>query len=70
MQNDAARAWESTVGADLLGSNWGFMDLIQIVEYGLRANGYDGLFVECQCSCKVNDLAPCGCLTEGCCPSP
>ena len=44
------------------------MDLIQIVEYGLRKNGYDGLFVDDRCACKVGDLAPCGCLAEGCCP--
>ena len=44
------------------------MDLIQIVEYGLRAKGYDGLYYEDRCACKVGDLAPCGCLAEGCCP--
>ena len=44
------------------------MDLIQIVEYGLRAKGYDGLYYEDRCACKVDDLAPCACLAEGCCP--
>lgn len=44
------------------------MDLIQIVEYGLRANGCGGLFVEDKCACKVDDLAPFGCLGDGCCP--
>ncbi len=44
------------------------MDLIQIVEYGLRANGYDGLFVEDRCACKAGDLAPYGCLADGCRP--
>ena len=44
------------------------MDLIQIVADGLKKNGYDGLFVEDGCACKVDDLAPCGCLAEVCCP--
>lgn len=35
----------------------------EIVESYLRANGYDGLFNDCDrdgCACKLGDLIPCG----------
>lgn len=44
------------------------MTLIQIIEEGLRKNGYDGLFIEDGCACRVGDLCPCGGLNEGCSP--
>ena len=34
------------------------MDIRQITEQWLRANGYDGLTTE-NCGCDVNDLMPC-----------
>ena len=45
------------------------MDLIQIVEYWLRANGYDGLCLpEHGCACLIEDLAPCMAMSERCQP--
>ena len=44
------------------------MDIMKIVKDGLIANGYDGLFVEDVCACKLDDLAPCGEFNEHCCP--
>ena len=36
------------------------MTLLEIVALYLRQNGYDGLFNESECACKIDDLAPCG----------
>ena len=45
------------------------MDLIQIVEYGLRANKYDGLCLpEHGCACLLEDLAPCAAISGKCRP--
>ena len=45
------------------------MDLIQIVEYWLRKNGYDGLCLpEHGCACLLEDLAPCRAMSERCQP--
>ena len=35
------------------------MDVKEIVEEYLKANGYDGLFVEDCCACELDDLFPC-----------
>lgn len=44
------------------------MNLMQLVRDGLKRNGYDGLFVEDGCACRLDDLAPCACMTEACQP--
>ena len=37
------------------------MTLADLVQAGLRARGYDGLFNDAaECACLVDDLAPCG----------
>lgn len=41
------------------------MNVRQIVEQWLRANGYDGLS-GLDCCCEVNDLMPCGEYVDGC----
>jgi hypothetical protein len=48
-----------------------------IVRRWLQANGYDGLFSEWECGCKLDDLMPCGDLYSDCeagyiapCPGP
>ena len=44
------------------------MTLIELIADGLDRNGYDGLYRADVCACKRDDLAPCGCLAEGCEP--
>lgn len=44
------------------------MTLTEIIVEGLRRNGYDGLFCEDGCACKLDDLVPCGNLSESCYP--
>lgn len=43
-------------------------DVLEIVEQHLEQNGYDGLFYDGECACKVGDLAPCGEINGGCEP--
>ena len=46
------------------------MNIWQIIEAGLTAKGYDGLYNEVAdepCGCLKADLAPCGCDDIGCC---
>jgi hypothetical protein len=33
---------------------------IEILRDCLRVQGYDGLYFEAECSCRIDDLAPCG----------
>ena len=42
--------------------------LIQIIADGLEKQGFGGLVVPGICGCKRDDLAPGGCLTDGCDP--
>jgi hypothetical protein len=44
------------------------MDVKQIVIAYLRMNGYDGLYLDCNCGCEIDDLAPCGQFNEACAP--
>ncbi len=45
------------------------MNVIQIVQTHLRANGYDGIFnVDGDCACDRTHLAPADCLAEKCQP--
>jgi hypothetical protein len=43
------------------------MSLMELIENGLKQGGYDGLFNPGACACKLDDLAPCGCLDAGVC---
>jgi hypothetical protein len=37
------------------------MDLRDLVEFALEANGFDGLFnTDSNCACRLGDLIPCG----------
>jgi len=36
------------------------VDVLEIVKRYLLDNGYDGLYYPGECSCDVDDLAPCG----------
>ena len=36
------------------------MDLQEITEKYLKENGFDGLYNDGECACKVGDLMPCG----------
>jgi hypothetical protein len=40
--------------------------VIDIVREYLKANGYDGLWIEDECGCEIEDLAPCGEMRLGC----
>lgn len=42
--------------------------LIQIIADGLEKQGFGGLVVPGICGCKRDDIAPAGCLTDGCEP--
>ena len=42
--------------------------IIQIIAEGLEREGFGGLVVAGICGCKRDDLAPAGCLTDGCEP--
>lgn len=42
------------------------MDIINIVEVGLRANGFDGLVTPGICGCLIGDLSPGDCLNSSC----
>ena len=41
---------------------------LKVLRDGLKANGYDGLYVEDSCACKLDDLAPCGEMNGDCEP--
>lgn len=43
------------------------MNVIQIVQAHLVANGFDGLFNYRMCACETADLAPCGNIMAECC---
>lgn len=40
--------------------------MIEIMEAGLKANGFDGLVVPGVCGCLIGDLAPGDCLCNSC----
>jgi hypothetical protein len=40
--------------------------LREIVEQYLRENGFDGLYLQDECACAVDDLAPCDGPTIDC----
>jgi hypothetical protein len=42
------------------------MDVIQIVEIGLKGVGFDGLVIPGTCGCVIGDLSPGNCLSETC----
>lgn len=42
------------------------MQVIAIVEAGLKANGLDGLVVPGTCGCVIGDLSPGDCLSHDC----
>ena len=44
------------------------MDLRQIVSEWLKANGYAGLYSDCECACTVDDLMPCDMADLDCQP--
>ncbi len=44
------------------------MNLMELIEDGLKRHGYDGLFYESQCACKIGDIYPCGGEINGCEP--
>lgn len=44
------------------------MNIIKIVNDGLKLNGYSGLYQAGVCGCKVDDLSPGNCLDETCEP--
>ena len=43
-------------------------DMLKLISGGLKRHGYDGLYIEDSCACKLDDLAPCGELGEDCRP--
>ena len=43
------------------------MRLIEIIESGLKQNGFDGLVNYGQCGCLIGDLSPGDCLDRVCC---
>lgn len=43
------------------------MNMIELIEEGLNAHGYDGLFTD-ECGCVKGVLSPAGCLIEDCMP--
>lgn len=42
------------------------MQVIAIIEAGLKANGFDGLVVPGTCGCVIGDLSPGNCLSDDC----
>ena len=43
------------------------LNVLQIVEERLRADGYDGLtHCDGECGCLISDLAPCGDMLDTC----
>lgn len=43
------------------------LNVLQIVEQRLRADGYDGLtHCDGDCACEISDLAPCGEILDTC----
>ena len=42
--------------------------VIDIIRDYLKTNGYDGLFHDSDCGCKIDDLAPCGECMDDCEP--
>ena len=42
------------------------MKTTDIIEEYLKKNGYDGLYVEGECACLVDDLCPCGEMSSNC----
>lgn len=42
------------------------MKTIEIVEAGLKANGFDGLVIPGECGCVIGDISPGGCLNDHC----
>ena len=44
------------------------MDVHDIVKQYLDNNGYDGLYMDGECACRKDDLAPCGNIDASCEP--
>lgn len=43
------------------------MNVIQLVEFSLKQEGYDGLYEPFgECACEIGDLAPCGNIGHPC----
>lgn len=42
------------------------MDVTELIEKALKDNGYDGLYSEHECACRIGDLAPCGGILPDC----
>lgn len=42
------------------------MNLLEVLEKGLRTEGFDGLVVPGVCGCVIGDLSPGNCLREEC----
>ena len=42
------------------------MNIIEIVEGGLKSKGLDGLVVAGTCGCLIGDISPGNCLSENC----
>jgi hypothetical protein len=43
------------------------MTVIEIVEQYLREHGYDGLYAEGECACKLGEVGPCDAVQGDCC---
>jgi hypothetical protein len=42
------------------------MNVLKIIESGLKANGFDGLVNPGTCGCIIGDISPGGCLHDHC----
>ena len=42
------------------------MQVIAIIETGLKASGFDGLVVPGTCGCVIGDISPGNCLSDDC----
>ena len=44
------------------------MRIKEIIKEYLKQAGYDGLYLPGECACKIDDLFPCGEVTDDCLP--
>jgi hypothetical protein len=44
------------------------MRIKEIVKEYLKQAGFDGLYLPGECACKIDDLFPCGEITDDCLP--
>lgn len=42
------------------------MKVVEILEQGLKAAGFDGLVMPATCGCLIGDLSPGNCLSDQC----